>query len=242
MTAILLSVLTFFSTALGGLLALHRRHQLNLVMGFAAGLLLATAVFDLLPDALEIVHQSGRSDVEGVFLGIALGFLAFYGIDEFVHRGAAGHEIPEQKAAFGSMAALGLTLHSFLDGLAIGSAFRANSTIGVLVAIAVIAHDFGDGISTVAVVLGSRGGLRTSVGWLLADAAAPVVGAGTAQLLPISQALTADLLGFFAGSFLFVGAVHLLPKAKQEQNGPWLFVSVLAGFGFIFVVTHILRK
>jgi len=235
MTAILLSVLAFFSTVLGGLLALHRRHQLNLVMGFAAGLLLATAVFDLLPDALEIVHQSGRSDVEGVFL-------AFYGIHEFVHRGAAGHEIPEQKAAFGSVAALGLTLHSFLDGLAIGSAFRANSTIGVLVAIAVIAHDFGDGVSTVAVVLGSRGGLHTSVGWLLADAAAPVVGAGTAQLLPISQALTADLLGFFAGSFLFLGAVHLLPEAEQEQNRPWLFVSVLAGFGFIFVVTHILKK
>jgi len=242
MTAILLSVLTFFSTALGGVLALRRRRQLYLVMGFAAGLLLATAVLDLLPDALEIVHQSGQSDAEGVFLGMALGFLAFYGIDEFVHRGAAGHEIPEQKAAFGSVAALGLTLHSFLDGLAIGSAFRANSTIGVLVAIAVIAHDFGDGVSTVAVVLGSRGGLRTSVGWLLADAVAPVLGAGTAQLLPFSQALTADLLGFFAGSFLFVGAVHLLPEAEQEQNRSWLFVSVLAGFGFIFVVTHILKK
>jgi zinc transporter ZupT len=242
MTAVLLSILTFFSTAVGGLLALHRRHQLNLVMGFAAGLLLATAVLDLLPDALEIVHQSGQSDVEGVFLGMALGFLAFYGIDEFVHRGAAGHEIPEQKAAFGAVAALGLTLHSFLDGLAIGSAFRVNSTIGILVAIAVIAHDFGDGVSTVAVVLGSRGGVRTSVGWLLADAAAPVVGAGAAQLLPLSQALTADLLGFFAGSFVFVGAAHLLPEAAQEQNRPWLFVSVSAGFGFIFVVTHMLKR
>lgn len=241
MTAVLLSVVTFFSTGLGGLLALRRRHQLNLVMGFAAGLLVATAVLDLLPDALEIIHQSGQSDVQGVFLGMALGFLAFYAIDEFVHRGAAGHGIPEPKSAFGSVAALGLTLHSFLDGFAIGSAFRANSTIGILVAIAVIGHDFGDGVSTVAVVLGSRGGVRTSVGWLLADAAAPVAGAVAAQLLPISQALTAHLLGFFAGSFLFVGAAHLLPEAEQEQNRPWLFVSVLAGFVFIFVVTRILK-
>ena len=64
-------------------------------------------------------------------------------------------------------------MHSFLDGFAIGSAFHANSTIGGLVAIAVIAHDFGDGVSTVGVVLGSKGGFRASIGWLLADAIAP---------------------------------------------------------------------
>jgi len=210
-------------------------------MGFAAGLLVATALLDLLPDAFEVVHHSGQSSVGDVFLSAALGFLVFYGIDRLIHRGAAGHEIPQQKTAFGSVAALGLTLHSFLDGFAIGSAFRVNSTIGILVAIAVIAHDFGDGVSTVSVVLGSRGRLRTSVGWLLADAAAPVVGAGAAQLFSISQALMADLLGFFAGSFLFIGAAHLLPEAEQEGSRPWLFVSVLAGFGFIFVVTHILK-
>jgi len=241
MTAILLSVLTFFSTALGGLLALRRRQQLYLVMGFAAGLLVAAALLDLLPDAFEVVHQSGQSDMGNVFLAAAIGFLAFYAIDWLVHRGAAGHEIPQQKTAFGSVAALGLTVHSFLDGFAIGSAFRVNSTIGILVAIAVIAHDFGDGVSTVSVVLGSRGRLRTSVGWLLADAVAPVVGAGAAQLLSISQSLMADLLGFFAGSFLFIGAAHLLPEAGQEGNRQRLFVSVLAGFGFIFVVTHILK-
>jgi zinc transporter ZupT len=241
MTALVLSVLTFFSTTLGGLLALYRRQQLYLVMGFSAGILVAAALLDLLPDAFEIIYQSGQSSAGDVLLGAALGFLAFYGIDRLVHRGAAGHDTSRQKAALGSIAALGLTAHSLLDGFAIGSAFRANTAIGVLVAIAVIAHDFGDGVSTVGVVLGSRGGLRTSVGWLLADAAAPVLGCGAALVLSISQGLIADLLGFFAGSFLFIGAAHLLPEAEQEGKAPWLFASVVAGFGFVFVVTHLLK-
>jgi ZIP family zinc transporter len=241
MTAIVLSVLTFFSTALGGLFALHRRRQLYLIMGFSAGLLVATALLDLLPDAFDLVRECGQSSVANVLLGAAFGFLAFYGLDRLLHRGAAAHEGRHGPAAFGSLAALGLTVHSFLDGFAIGSAFQAASALGILVAIAVIAHDFGDGVTTIGVVLGSRGGLRTSVVWLLADAAAPVVGAGAALLLPISQGLIADLLGFFAGSFLFIGAAHLLPEAEQEGRGPWLAIAVVAGFAFIFVVTRLLK-
>jgi zinc transporter ZupT len=242
MTAIILAVLTFFSTALGGLFALHWRKQLYLVMGFSAGILVAAALLDLLPDAFEVIHQSGQSSVGSVLIGATLGFLVYYSLDFFVHRGAAGHEGRHGKVAFGSIAALGLTVHSFLDGFAIGSAFHTNSTLGVLVAIAVIAHDFGDGVSTVGVVLGSRGGLSASVGRLLADAAAPVIGCGAAIIVSISQELIADLLGFFAGSFLFIGAAHLLPEAEQEGKAPWLYVAVVTGFGFVAIISHFLKS
>jgi zinc transporter ZupT len=241
MMALVLSVLTFCSTALGGLFALHRRHQLYLVMGFSAGILVAAALLDLLPDAFEVIGQSGQSSVGNVLLAAMLGFLAYYSLDRLVHRGAAGHEARQGKAAFGWLAACGLTVHSFLDGFAIGSAFQANSSLGVLVAIAVIAHDFGDGVSTVGVVLGSRGGLRASVGWLLADAAAPVLGCGAARVVSVSQGFIAELLGFFAGSFLFIGAAHLLPEAEQEGKAPWLYVAVLAGFGFVLVVSRLFK-
>lgn len=241
MTAIGLSFLTFFSTTLGGLFALHRRNQLYLVMGFSAGILVATAFLDLLPDALEIVKQSEQSSVGNVLLWAMLGFLVYYSLDRFVHHGAAGHGGRHGKATFGSIAAFGLTVHSFLDGFAIGSAFQVSSTVGMLVAIAVIAHDFGDGVSTVGVVLGSRGGLSTSVSWLLADAAAPVIGCGVAFLIAISPGFIANLLGFFAGSFLFIGAAHLLPEAEQEGEAPQLYVAVVAGVGFVFVINYLMK-
>jgi ZIP family zinc transporter len=241
MTAILLAAATFFSTALGGLFALRWRKQLYLVMGFSAGILVAAALLDLLPDAFEIVTESKQSSVDNVLFAAALGFLAYYSLEFFVHQGAAGHEKREGKVAFASMAALGLTVHSFLDGFAIGSAFQANSTIGGLVAIAVIAHDFGDGVSTVGVVLGSKGGLRASIGWLVADAIAPILGCAAALAISISQGLIAELLGFFAGSFLFIGAAHLLPEAEQEGNGRWLYVAVVAGFVFMLIVNRVLK-
>jgi len=242
MTPAILSLLTFCSTALGGLFALRRRKQLYVVMGFSAGILIAAALLDLLADAFELVSESGQSSVSTVLLAAVFGFLMYYSVDYFVHRETAGHLRQHGQATFASLAALGLTVHSFLDGFAIGSAFRANSKIGWLVAIAVIAHDFGDGVSTVGVVLGSRSGLRASIGWLAADAVAPVIGCGAALLVSISEGWIANLLGFFAGSFLFIGAVHLLPEAEREaQRGLWLYLAVTASIAFVVVISHFLK-
>jgi ZIP family zinc transporter len=240
MTPLVLAIATFVSTLLGGLVALHRRHQLHLVTAFAAGVLIAAALLDLLPDAFHQVEQTGESSIENVLLGAALGFLAFYALDRFVHSSAAMHTPRPGKAAFGTFAALGLTIHSFLDGFAIGSGFRVDATIGLLVATAVIAHDFGDGISTVGIVLGSRGGIRESLGWLVADAVAPVLGAGIALMIAISSGMLANLLGFFAGSFLFIGGAHLLPESSHEGKGMQVPATFLSGFVFIFVVTQLL--
>src|ERR1700733_6877288 len=168
MTALLLAAITFVSTALGGLFALRQRRHLYLVMGAAAGLLVGAALLDLLPDALSLVAHRGRPGVMGVVLSAAGVFIAFFAVGLAVHRTAAGHTEAGVRG-FGAAAALGLTVHSFLDGLAIGAAFEQSAALGGLIGFAVIAHDFGDGVSTVGVVLGSRGALRASVAWLLVD-------------------------------------------------------------------------
>ena len=219
MSALLLSILTFFSTALGGAFALRFRNKLYLIMGFSAGILVAAALVDLLPEAAEMIGWSPQQAAvekssheafidftapSSVFLSAVLGFLLYYSLDFFVHLGAAGHvhqhahhhhtspETPDapgpshpsslaphpspHASRFGSIAAAGLVVHSLLDGFAIGGASHTDSKLLILVAIAVLAHDFGDGVTTVGIVLGFRGGLRASIGWLLADAIAPVIG------------------------------------------------------------------
>ena len=241
MIALLLAAVTFVSTALGGLFALHRRRHLYLVMGGAAGLLVGSALLDLLPDALGLVTDQGRRGVMAVAASAGAGFLAFLVVDHAVHTQAAGHQ-EQGNRAFGSAAALGLTVHSFLDGMAIGAAFEQSAGLGALVGVAVIAHDFGDGVSTVGVVLGSRGTPRASLAWLLADATAPIAGVLAARALHVPRADLALLLGFFAGTFLFVGAAHLLPEAAREgRKGP-LAISVLCGVAFIGAATWILER
>jgi ZIP family zinc transporter len=285
MSALLLSILTFFSTALGGAFALRFRTKLYLVMGFSAGILVAAALIDLLPEAVEMIHSAAHptfaadhqpqttdsptagSAPASVFLAAMLGFLLYYSLDFFVHLGAAGHvgrhnhaadvgddhshpaaghshhaaEPHHAHATFGSVAALGLTVHSLLDGFAIGGTFHTDAKTFILVAIAVLAHDFGDGVTTVGIVLGARGGLRASIGWLLADAVAPIVGCGVALAMSISTTLLANMLGFFAGSFLFIGAAHLLPEAEHEGKRPWLYAAVVTGFVIVLVVSQVLR-
>src|SRR5262245_48535332 len=126
MTALALSILTFISTALGGLFALRWRSKLYLVMGFAAGVLVAAALVDLLPEAWELASDPQRQTQDQVCLAAVLGFLAYYSVDVFVHLGAAGHQHRHGEshenhpghdhnhadARFGAIAALGLVLHS----------------------------------------------------------------------------------------------------------------------------------
>lgn len=239
MTVLILSAITFVSTLLGGLFALHQRRNLNLIMAFAAGVLIAAAFLDLLPEAIDLARETADLGAESVLIGSTVGFLVFYGLERFVHLTAAGHD---GKGRFGAVAALGLTTHSFLDGFAIGAAFRANPTIGAIVAIAVIAHDFADGVSTVAIVLGSRGNVRTSIIWLIADALAPVIGSAAALLIAIDTGSLAIILGFFAGSFLFIGGSHLLPESHQEHREVAMPIAVVLGFAFLFIVTHLLTS
>jgi ZIP family zinc transporter len=237
-----LAAATFFSTLLGGLLALRQRHRLAPIMAFASGLLISAALLDLLPEGRELAEVAGLAG-DVVFVAAAVGFLAFFALDRFVHslasgHGHGGHEGPHQ--AFGGAAALGLVVHSALDGAAIGAGFQAGEAVGLLVATAVLAHRFGDGVTTVAVVLGARASTRASLGWLVADAAAPIVGAALTLLVGIGPQVSALLLGFFAGSFLFIGASHLLPEAGEEHGGVAVPGALLAGFVFVFVVTRLL--
>ena len=79
-----------------------------------------------------------------------------------------------------------------------------------------------------------------SLGWLFADAAAPVVGCAAGLGIHISPGFIGTLLGFFAGSFLFIGAAHLLPEAEHEGKSPWLYFAVVAGFAFVVVIGQLL--
>ena len=59
--------------------------------------------------------------------------------------------------------------------------------------------------------------------------------------ISISQGVIADLLGFFAGSFLFIGATHLLPEAEEEGNAMWLWLVVVGGFAFMFAINRFFK-
>src|SRR5271170_1124677 len=178
--ALLLSAATFVMTLLGGLLALKLQDRLHLILGFSAGEVIGVAFFDLIPEATELV---GTSSTAMVFVLVAIGFVVYMILDRTVAPHGHKGERTERLWQRGALGAASLSLHSFLDGFAIGLAFQVSAAVGLVVAAAVLAHDFSDGINTVGVVLNRQGGIRAAFGWLMIDAVAPVVGAASTLLL-----------------------------------------------------------
>jgi ZIP family zinc transporter len=235
--AVPLASLTVVSTLLGGVVALRLRRELTTVIALTGGVVVGVALFDVLPEAIDTVKNSGR-----VTELVGAGFLLFFLAERLLvlhHR-----DEPEQARAHaqvGVLGAAGLSLHSLIDGLGIGLAFGLDMTTGMLVFLAVLSHDFADGMNTVSFILSQSDDRRKALTWLRIDAIAPLVGAIIGASLSVSEYALGHLLALYAGFFLFMGATDLLPEAHQH---PSRLRVALTGFGFvaIFAVATIARS
>ena len=154
MLTLLFTSLAMCSTLAGGYVAVAaRRRRLHLLMGLGAGVLLGAVFFDLLPEALSVAEEQGWGF--RVVLGIVLGgFLLFYLVERLLvlHSCPEGDCTNEVHQHIGRLGSVGLIVHSTLDGAAIGAASLVNWRTGLLVALAVIAHDMSDGLNTILLV------------------------------------------------------------------------------------------
>ncbi len=220
--AILVSFLASVFTLAGGLFALRLRRHLVLVLGFSAGAVLGVALFDLLPESLEMAGPAwGASRLLAM---TALGYVAYL----VLHRSAA------RFAKAGALGALTLSIHSFLDGLSIGLAFQVSAPVGAVVAVGVVVHDLCDGINTVTVVRRNGGTARTAFRWLAFDAATPVLGAVVGSSIRLGEASLGVALALFAGFFLHIGASDLMPASAEPDAGIAPAVMTVLGLGILY--------
>jgi zinc transporter ZupT len=232
---------TCIATMIGGWVGLSLRDRLHLVLAFSAGAVIGVAFFDLLPEAVELgAATAGHSALapRSVLAIAGLGFLLYMLLDRSLpgHGGdPRGRGNPRRAwAAAGSFA-----LHSFLDGFAIGVAFQASRAVGIAVAVAVLAHDFSDGLNTVSVVLRNGGDRRGAFKWLVIDALAPVAGALTSMALTIPAQGLAMALALFSGFFLYVGGSDLLPESHHAHPRLLTTFATVAGAVFLYFVAQV---
>ncbi len=127
-----------------------------------------------------------------------------------------------------------------MDGMAIGIGFQSDFHVGIIVAFAVMVHDFSDGLNTVTVMLNSGNSMKSSMKVLVLDAAAPMLGVLSTLAITIPENYLILFLPFFAGGFLHLGSSDLLPQA-HEKNDPLVSIAfTLLGFLLIFVITRLL--
>ena len=226
---------TCVATLIGGLVAIAMRDRLHLILGFSAGAVLGVAFFDLMPEALSF----GRNIDPRVLMAIvALGFFLYVLLDRTVAPHDHGRALEKQPRR-GWIGAGSLSVHSFFDGLAIGVAFQAGRGIGIVVSVAVLIHDFSDGLNTVNVVVKNGGDRRNALRWLLVDAIAPVLGALSSLAFTLPAGMIAVVLAFFAGFFLYIGASDLLPESHHAHPRLFTTVATFAGAATLYGVTRI---
>lgn len=241
MTLIFIAIAALVFTVLGGFCALRFRDTLHLVLGFSAGAVLGVAFFDLLPEAVELAE--GVYDISSVAAAIIAGFVAYMILDRFAggHRHTDDHCENEhhRNDAGGSIAAGSLSLHGFLDGVAIGVAFQVSAEVGLAVTFAVLAHKFFDGLNTVSLVLKHGGTQKQAFRWLSVGAVAPVVGIISASLVSFEASSLGVILALFCGFFLYIGASDLLPESHHRHPTHWTTLATVVGILAMYVVISV---
>lgn len=253
MTALWLTGATVLLTLAGGFLVLRLRAYQGVVFAFCAGALIAGALLEVVPEAMAMLSSSHVfSSSAGsvwfeprlVLVSCVAGFLCFYVVEHLTHQ----RETPRQQAAHhahaphaGVWGALGILVHSFFDGFAIGTGFHADEQMGWTIGLGVALHKIADGASVAGVMLGTRRTVRSAAVMVALTALAPPAGLFAGSFVVFETGPLALLLGWCGGVFLYLGAGSLLPAAHDASASRLLPAATLTGVLFVYaarVLTH----
>lgn len=240
MLVIALAATTVLATFFGGMLALRAKDRFHLVLGLSAGLLLGLVGFDLLPEVFEM-SDNNLVGVRTASVALIAGFLALHFIEQFAgsHEPAEsdyGHEHKHKAEIAGTVGAIAMAGHIFLDGVALALAFKVSNALGFAVFIAMLVHAFSDGLNTVSLLI-KTGQWRTRGKYLLGlDAIARISGAFIGSSLTISDSNLAIYLAAFSGIVIYLATSHILPEAHSKHPSKVTIIATLTGVVIMWIV------
>ena len=203
------------ATLLGGGLPLRFERQGRIFLFFSAGTLVGLALLELIPEGMDGLGGGAHAKM----LLVLGAFLATMLLDKLhvlhPHEHAMDADCPHEEHEHKPLAmhgAIGLMVHSAVDGLALAAALRESPAAAVAVALALSAHKFADGLTTVSLVLSHHHRKRTALRVLAGNAGSLLVGFAVGSALPLGEEQLAALLLVMAGFFLYLGATDLIPS------------------------------
>lgn len=249
MNVLLIALAASVATFIGGAFALRFRDKLHLILGFSAGAVAGVALFDLLPEAIELGSKYHSAATVALFA--ALGFFGYLILDRLIllhthpsetemQSHGTSEEDDETNSPRGFFGALTLSAHSFFDGMAIGIGFQVSTVVGIVVAVAVLTHDFSDGINTVNLVLKNGGSWKQAFRWLLVDATAPILGAASTLFFRVPESALGLVLADFVGTFLYLSASDLIPESHHRHPRALTTVMTLLGALVLYIVVQLI--
>lgn len=214
-----------------GILAIFKRRKWaerlrTYLICFAAGVLVSTPLMLALPQAVQKNSYAG-------FLAL-IGFLFMFFSNKLIK-----HYTKQKELAFGVTAAMGIGIHSFVDGIIYAVTFSVSVLTGLVAGIGLVIHEFAEGVITYLVLIKGKVKEKTAA-WYAFLVAALTTPLGAFIAYPFVNKLGERslglTLGFVAGVLLYVSASHLLPEARGYEK-KHSSLAFLAGVGLaLFIV------
>ena len=232
MTPILSAAAVALTTIAGGLLPLYtklKEMDFRYLVGFAAGVMLSTAFFEIIPAV-------GNFNETSAFF-LAFGFFSLYLVEKSILIHSCGESECEVHTPIGWISLVGIGAESLVDGMAIAVGFSQSVALGTAITLAVLIHEIPRGFSTTVIMLHSgysRGRIFAALG---VDSFLTPLGAVIGLGFPAE--FFGPVVAFAAGTFIYVGAADLLPDAHRRFNYK-VIVAVLLGAAIIPLVTELL--
>ena len=208
---------------------------------FAAGVLLATAFVNLIPEAIH-----GLGDDTLALTAVLLGILGFFMLERYLRWFHHHHEHESKQKSSNYLIIIGDTLHNALDGVAIGAAFLIDPSVGIITSIAVALHEIPQEIGDFGILLKNgmkrRNVLKVNVLSALATTLSAVVvfaiGDSESTIIPYLLAITAGFFIYIASSDI-IPEIHETLSGRQRDIRPWL---LLFGAALVMIVSPIAHK
>lgn len=245
-TVVSLVLLTSIANLVGGLIVVRKEwspQTLTYLMAFSAGFLLSIGILDLMPEGLENSPENG--------FYILAGFLVLFAFQRILtthfHFGHETHKDKLSEKTGGLGAFIGMTIHSFFDGVSIVAGFEVSGELGLLVFTAVLLHKIPDGLTISSIVLVAFNDRKKAFIASAVLASATIFGGALVWLLSDTR-FTTEVLGdsfarislsFSTGVFLYVAATDLLPIVNQSENRK-TGLCVLLGVAVFYVASWII--
>lgn len=235
--AALLGLVAAGGNVLGGYFVVRAewpRKYLQYFLALGAGYMLSVAFVEVIP---ESVHLAGENALLFVLIGYFLIHLFEHTIAPHFHFGEEIHaeEVHSQHAQ--STVLLGMTIHTFFDGVAIAAGFLISTWLGLVIFLAVFLHKLPEGFTIASVVLASGQGKRNAI------RAASLLGAATLAGVVLTSQLQGQLkyaLPLSGGVTVYVAATDLLPEVNREPNWRMAFL-VFIGVASLLILKLLFR-
>jgi ZIP family zinc transporter/zinc and cadmium transporter len=241
MHPILLSILLGLTAAaanvFGGAIIVQKhweRAYLKYFVALGAGFMLATALVELFPASLGL---RGKSAAFWVLIGYLIIHFFEHTVTPHFHFGEETHADEFAHNTKGYSVLLGLTIHTFFDGIAIASGFIVSDWLGWIVFLAVFLHKIPEGFTVASVML--AGGQSRGVAW----GASVLLGAATLAgvlTMAVFRHQVAYGLPLSAGVTIYVAASDLMPEVNREP-GVRMALVVFLGVGLLFLLDRLLH-